>query len=76
MTIYNYKNPIPDHETLQSIGNLLSSVLFTVELHQGFLIQQDILECSFNLTTDGVIILNSTGTVTKLNKSAEIMLNT
>ena len=34
------------------------------------------MECSFNLTTDGIIVLNSTGTVTKLNKSAEILLNT
>ena len=39
MTIYNYADPLPDNETLQSIGSMLSSVLFAVELHQGFLIQ-------------------------------------
>jgi sensor histidine kinase regulating citrate/malate metabolism len=40
------------------------------------MINSDILESQFNLVNDGVLILNSTSAVTKMNKSAEIMFNT
>ena len=33
------------------------------------------MEATFNLVNDGLIILNSTGIVTKINKSAEILMN-
>ena len=36
----------------------------------------DILEASFELINDGVIMLGAEQDVTKLNKSAELMLNT
>ena len=36
----------------------------------------DVLEAQFNLVNDGVIIINAEQSVTKLNKSAEILLNT
>jgi hypothetical protein len=76
ITAFNSQAASEDDEVLMSLGNVLSSVLFAVEVHQGFLMQHDVLECCFNLGTDGIILLNSTGTVTKLNKSAEIILNT
>ena len=52
-----------------------SATLFNVDILQGLMINQDILESQFNLVNDGVIILNTTSTVTKVNKSAEIMFN-
>ena len=36
----------------------------------------DILEAQFDLINEGVIILGAEQAVTKLNKSAELMLNT
>ena len=39
------------------------------------MLTQDILEAQFDLVNDGVVILNSMGLVTKVNKSAEIMFN-
>lgn len=40
------------------------------------LVNQDLMECQFNLINDAVIFVNTTSTVTKINKSAEILLNT
>lgn len=39
------------------------------------LANNDVLEAQFNLVNDGVVMINSEQAVTKLNKSAEIMLN-
>ena len=40
------------------------------------LVNSDVLEAQFNLVNDGVIVINAEQAVTKLNKSAEILLNT
>ena len=55
---------------------MVSSILFNVENLQGLLGNNDALEASFNLVNDGVILLNAEQAITKLNKSAEILLNT
>jgi hypothetical protein len=39
------------------------------------MINNDILEATFNLSSDAIILLNTALTVTKLNKTAELMLN-
>lgn len=42
---------------------------------QGTLANNDLLQSSFDLVNDGVVFLNTAQEVTKLNKSAEILLN-
>ena len=54
----------------------MSGVLFNMEVHQGLMVNQDILESCFNLVNDAVIVMNAGCMVTKMNKSAEIILNT
>ena len=58
------------------VSNLVSSILFNVSSLQGMFANNDILEASFELINDGVIMLGAEQDVTKLNKSAELMLNT
>jgi transcriptional regulator with PAS, ATPase and Fis domain len=50
-------------------------VLFNFEALQGMLANNDVLEAQFNLVNDGVVMINSEQSVTKLNKSAEILFN-
>lgn len=50
-------------------------MIFNVDVLQGMLINQDLMEAQFNLINDGVIMVNTTQSVTKINKSAEILLN-
>ncbi|CDW76346.1 pas pac sensor protein [Stylonychia lemnae] len=76
MQIYNYENTKIEEGILWSFSNFLSSVLFTLDLQQGVYLTQDVLEAQFNLINDGVIILNTTGIVTKVNKSSQILFNT
>ena len=40
------------------------------------LANNDVLEAQFNLVNDGVLIINAEQSVTKLNKTAEILFNT
>ena len=54
----------------------MSGILFNVDALQGMMISQDILEAQFNLVNDAVLMFNTTSTITKMNKAAEIMLNT
>ena len=63
-------------QLLWDISSMVSSVLFNVENLQGQLGNSDALEASFNLVNDGVVLLNAEQAITKLNKSAEILLNT
>ena len=58
------------------MSSLISSVLFNVENLQGVLADNDLLGAQFNLVNEGVVMLNAELTITKLNKSAEILLNT
>ena len=55
---------------------MISSIIFNVENLQGQLGNSDALEASFSMVKDGVILLNAEQAVTKMNKSAEIILNT
>ena len=55
---------------------MISSVLFNVENLQGVLADNDLLGAQFDIVNEGVIMLNAELTITKMNKSAEILLNT
>ncbi len=57
------------------MSSLVSSILFNVENLQGLLGTNDVLEATFNLVNDGVVLLNAEQAITKMNKSAEILLN-
>ena len=61
---------------LWDVSNLASSIMFNVNNLRGILANTDILEAQFDLVNDGVIILGAEHGITKLNKSAEVMLNT
>ena len=61
---------------LWDVSSLISSVLFNVENLQGVLADNDLLAAQFNLVNEGVLMLNAELTITKMNKSAEILLNT
>ena len=74
LSLYNYTPSLYSEATLWALSSLLSGILFRSELLQGVLINLDILEAQFNLVNDAVIILNTTSTVSKVNKSAEIMM--
>ncbi len=39
------------------------------------MINLDIIDAALSLVNDAVVILNTTSTITKINKSAEIMFN-
>lgn len=54
----------------------MTGVLYNMDMHQGAMINQDILDSCFNLVNDAVIVLNAGCLVTKMNKSAEIVFNT
>ena len=55
---------------------MLSSIMFAVDNLQGTLATNDLLENSFNLVNDGCIFVNAHLNITKVNKSAEMLLNT
>ena len=57
------------------MSSLLSSVLFNVENLQGVFGENDLLAAQFNLVNEGVICLNAELIITKMNKSAEVLLN-
>ena len=61
---------------LWDVSSLISSVLFNVENLQGVLADNDLLGAQFNLVNEGVVMLNAELSITKMNKSAEILLNT
>ena len=61
---------------LWDMSSLVSSVLFNVENLQGVLADNDLLSAQFNCVNDGVVMLNAELSVTKMNKSAEVLLNT
>ena len=65
-----------EHKLLWDLSSLLSNVLFNFDALQGMLANNDVLEAQFNLVNDGVLLINAQQTVTKLNKSAEILFNT
>lgn len=48
-----------EHKLLWDISNLISNVLFNFESLQGMLANNDVLEASFNLVNDGVIMINA-----------------
>lgn len=79
ISIYNVDSNLVesniDESFLWSISQLMGGVMFNVEAFQGMMINQEILEAQFNLVNDAVIVLNTTSTVTKVNKSAEIMMS-
>lgn len=79
LMVYNYDDalvPEENQRTLTDVASLLSSVMFNAESLQGMLADNDCLETQFNLVNDGVIMLDAELAVTKINKSAEILLNT
>jgi transcriptional regulator with PAS, ATPase and Fis domain len=65
-----------DSKLWWEISGLVSNVLFNFEAFQGMLANNDVLEAQFNLVNDGVLIINAEQSVTKLNKTAEILFNT
>ena len=82
--IYNYDEAVFESQGLSGEGeqrllwdfsNLVSSVIFNVENLQGVLADNDLLGAQFNCINEGVVLLNAELCVTKINKSAEILLN-
>ena len=82
---YNYDKTIfaeqnledgKDQKFLWDISSLVSAVLFNVENLQGVLADNDLLSAQFNCVNEGVVMLNAELVITKMNKSAEIILNT
>ena len=63
-------------QMLWDVSNLASSIMFNVQNLQGILANSDVLEAQFDLVNEGIIFLGAEQAITKLNKSAEIMLNT
>ena len=63
-------------QLLWDVSSMVSSIIFNVENLQGLLGNNDALEAAFSLVNDGVILLNAEQEINKLNKSAEIILNT
>ena len=83
--VYNYDSGVfatqqleegQDQRLLWDVSSLISSVLFNVENLQGVLADNDLLGAQFNLVNEGVVMLNAELSITKMNKSAEILLNT
>ena len=64
-----------EQRLLWDMSNLVSSVIFNVENLQGVLADNDLLQAQFNCINEGVVLLNAELCVTKINKSAEILLN-
>jgi sensor histidine kinase regulating citrate/malate metabolism len=54
----------------------VGATIFNVDVFQGMMINLDIVDAALSLVNDAVVILNTTSTITKINKSAEIMFNT
>jgi sensor histidine kinase regulating citrate/malate metabolism len=65
-----------DQKLLWDMSSLVSAVLFNVENLQGVLADNDLLSAQFNCVNEGVVMLNAELVITKMNKSAEILLNT
>ena len=55
---------------------MVSSIMNNLQSMQGTFANTDILEAQFDLINEGVIVLNAEQAITKLNKSAEFLLNT
>ena len=81
---YNYDNALfeqqnlgegQEQRVLWDVSSLISSVLFNVENLQGVLADNDLLQAQFDVVNEGVIMLNAELTITKMNKSAEVLLN-
>ena len=70
LQIYNFDEQLFREEMILDICKVISSSIFNLDVLQGMMINQEVLEASFNLVNDGVVLLNSTATVTKINKSA------
>ena len=49
--------------------------MFNLDSMQGTLANSDLMEKAFDLVNDGVLFLNTNQEITKMNKSAEILLN-
>ncbi len=64
-----------DQRLLWDMSSLISSVLFNVENLQGVLGDNDLLAAQFNCVNDGVLLCNAELSITKMNKSAEILFN-
>lgn len=74
VSVYNPKVHV-ETDTLMDVAQLISHTLFTLDSLQGTLANSDLLSSSFDLVNDGVVCLNTAQEVTKINKSAEILLN-
>lgn len=57
------------------LASILSSILYNSEVLSGTLASNDVLEMQFNLVNDAVLFLDSELSITKANKSAEIITN-
>jgi len=64
-----------DQRLLWDLSSLISSVLFNVENLQGVLGDNDLLAAQFNCVNDGVVLCSAELEITKMNKSAEVLLN-
>lgn len=58
------------------MSTLVSAVLFNVENLRGLFADNDMLSAQFNCVNEGVILLDAELVISKINKSAEILLNT
>lgn len=65
-----------DQKLLWDMSTLVSSVLFNVENLKGVLADNDMLSAQFNCVNEGVLLLDAELAIAKMNKSAEILLNT
>lgn len=60
---------------MMDLASILSSILYNSEVLSGTLASNDVLEMQFNLVNDAVLFLDSELSITKANKSAEIITN-
>jgi hypothetical protein len=70
----NYLNNV-DEQILMSLSNIFSACMFNMDNLQGQLINSDMLESAFSLSNEAILLINTSQAVTKLNKTAEILLN-
>ena len=81
---YNYDSAVLAEQNLQEgkeqrllwdVSSLVSAVLFNVDNLQGLMAENDVMAAQFNCVNEGVMLLSADLSITKINKSAEVLLN-
>lgn len=63
-----------DSSALVDVAQMMAAIIANTEKLQNTLANNDLLESQFHLVNDAVVFLSVDQTVTKINKTAEIML--